>query len=40
VNDYTPGVVLAWQITAHETAHAQREFIEMEYLWNTTTNEE
>ena len=33
MNDYTPGLTLAWQIAANETAHAQHEFIEPEYLF-------
>ena len=39
MSDHTLGLTLAWQIAANETAHTQPEFIEPEYLWNTTTNE-
>lgn len=33
MSDHTPGIILAWQIAASETAHAQHEFIEPEYLF-------
>ncbi len=33
MNDRTPGLDLAWRIAASETAHAQLEFIEPEYLF-------
>jgi len=33
MSDHTLGLTLAWQIAAHETAHAQHEFIEPEYLF-------